>query len=236
MLLVALAGSPVALQAQAADPGWSALVFLQQSWPKQTETNRQIREINQTFGSGFQTWEDVANLNLGMQLVRQVHPRWRLGGQVDYSQGRIHGAQSVDTLAGPAALAFEQKYTIYADAIGLAQYLPLGSTGRWIPFLQAGVGLAYERDRTRLTLKNAFLDETLAVDNSGWFPLYTVGLGVDGFLTEHRRWFAEAGVSYTWSRLRHTAPATGTLAPSPTVTADTDSTGLNLWLGLGRRF
>jgi hypothetical protein len=31
-------------------------------------------------------------------------------------------------------------------------------------------------------------------------------------------------------------PARGSLAPAPEVLADTDSTGPNYWLGVGRRF
>lgn len=221
-----------------ADPGpWSATVYLQQSWPRQTETNRQIKQdINGTFGSHFQTWDDVANLNLGFLLFRDLSPRWKVGLEFDYSAGRIHGAETVATPAGPAALAFEQKYSVYADLLAVVHYRPLGQAGRWVPFVVAGAGVAYEKDRTRLTLQNALLDERLQVDNDGWFPMATVGVGVDAYLTPRRTWYAELGVSYAWARLKHTVPASGSLAPAPTVTADTDSTGPNVWLGLGRRF
>jgi hypothetical protein len=223
--------------AQAGPGPWSATVYLQQSWPKQTETNRQIRQdINGTFGSHFQTWDDVANLSLGGHLWRELTPQWKAGLEFDYSAGRIHGTETVDTLAGPAALAFEQKYSVYADLLALAQYRPLGGEGRWVPFLLAGAGLAYEKDRTTLTLRNAYLDEGLQVANDGWFPMATVGLGLDVYLSERRTWYAELGASYAWARLKHSVPATGTLAPAPTVTADTDSTGPCVWLGIGRRF
>lgn len=222
--------------AQQAPGPWSATLYLQQSWPKQTETNRQIQDINSTFGSGFKTWADVANLNVGLQQLRELSPRWKVGVELDYSRGKVRGLQVVDTPAGPAQLAFEQEYTLYADLIALAQFRPLGAQGRWAPFLQAGIGLAYETDHTLLTLHNTLLNESLQVDNHGWFPIFTVGGGVDVFLTEPRTWYAEAGVSYSWARLRHTVPATGSLAPATTVLADTDSTGPNVWLGLGRRF
>lgn len=210
--------------------------YVQQSWPKQTEANRQIREINATFGSSFRTWDDVPNLNLGVQLFRELNPRWMVGLGLDYSRGKVDGASPVDTPAGPAVLAFKQEYSIYADLFLLAQYRPLGPGGRWVPFLLGGVGLAYEKDQTSLTLRNSLLDESLQVDNHGWFPIATFGAGVDVYLSDRRSWYAEAGLSYSWARLKHTAPASGSLAPSPTVTADTDSTGPNLWLGLGRRF
>ena len=223
--------------AQGSPGPWSTTVYLQQSWPKQTEANRQIKEdINGAFGTHFQTWDDVANLNLGVQGFRDLTPQWKVGLELDYSSGRIHGAESVTTLAGPATLGFEQKYTTYADLIAVVHYRPLGPDGRWVPFLSAGAGLAYEKDRTLLTLRNALLDERLQVDNSGWFPMFTVGVGCDVYLTETRTWYAELGVSYSWARLKHTADASGSLAPSPTVTADTDSTGPNAWLGIGRRF
>jgi len=218
-------------------PGpWSTTVYLQQSWPKQTETNRQIQDINSTFGSGFQTWADVPNLNIGLQQLWEVAPFWKVGLELDYSRGKVRGVQVVDTLAGSAQLAFEQEYTLYADLIALAQFRPLGTQGRWTPFLQAGIGLAYEKDRTLLTLRNNLLDESLRVDNSGWFPVFTIGSGIDVFLAESRTWYAEVGVSYSWARLRHSVSAYGTLAPAATVMADTDSTGPNLWLGIGRHF
>jgi opacity protein-like surface antigen len=233
-LLVVL--SALAAQAQEAAGPWSATLYLQQSWPRQTETNRQIKEINGTFGSHFETWKDVPNLNLGLQAFRDLSPHWKVGLELDYSSGKIHGTETVDTLAGPATLGFEQKYSTYADLIVLVHYRPLGQAGRWIPFLLAGAGVAYEKDRTRLTLRNAVLDEGLLVDNSGWFPMLTAGAGVDVFLSARRTWYAEAGLSYSWARLKHAVPASGSLAPSPTVTADTDSTGPNAWLGVGRRF
>jgi opacity protein-like surface antigen len=221
---------------QEAPKPWSATFYLQQSWPKQTEANRQIKDINAAFGSGFKTWEDVANLNLGLLVFRDLDARWKLGLEVDYSRGRISGAQTVDTMAGPATLAFEQKYTVYADLLVVAQYNPRGRQGRWIPFLSVGLGVAYDKDRTLLTLRNDLLDVTLAqVDNSGWFPILTLGGGVDVHLTERRTWYAEAGLSNSWARLKHQVAASGSLLP-PLVTADTDSTGPNVWLGVGRRF
>ncbi|HJV38394.1 MAG TPA: outer membrane beta-barrel protein [Geothrix sp.] len=231
--LLLLTGAPAA--AQEAAP-WTMTVYLQQSWPKQTETNRQIKDINAATGQSFKTWDDVANLNLGLQLFRDLDPRWKVGLELDYSRGKIDGAATVDTFVGPATLSFEQKYTVYADLLVLAQFRPLGKDRRVIPFLQGGLGLAYEKDRTLLTLRNPVLDETLIrVDNDGWFPMYTLGVGVDVYFSEKRTWYAEAGVSYTWARLKHDVAASGSLAP-PTVTADTDSTGPNVWLGIGRRF
>lgn len=232
---VCLLGLSLPTRAQDGSP-WSMTAYLQQSWPKQTETNRQIREINATFGAAFRTWDGVPNLNLGLQLFRELDPKWKVGLGLDWSRGKIDGTTTVDTPAGAATLAFKQEYSIYADFFVLAQYRPLGANGRWVPFLLGGVGLAYEKDRTRLALRNGVLDESLQVDNSGWFPIATFGVGVDAYVSDRRTWCAEAGLSYSWARLRHSVPASGSLAPSPTVTADTDSTGPNVWLGLGRRF
>ena len=215
---------------------WSTTVYLQQSWPKQTETNRQIKEINATFGTSFKTWDDVANLNLGLQVFRDLDPRWKIGVEFDYSKGKISDSATIATLAGPANLAFEQKYTLYVDFLAVAQFRPLGAKGRWVPFLQAGLGYAYEKDETHLTLRNPLIDDALHVENSGWFPMLTAGVGLDVFLNIRRTCYAEAGISYSWARLKHGVPASGSLAPAPTVTADTDSTGPNLWLGIGWRF
>ncbi|GLH73953.1 hypothetical protein GETHLI_24550 [Geothrix limicola] len=233
-------GAP--LTAQEAPGPWSATIYLQQSWPKQTETNRQIKDINAALGSSFKTWDDVANLNLGLQVFRDLDPHWKVGLEWDVSKGRIHGTSTTTfvTIApqDPVTYAFEQKYTLYTDLLAVAQYRPLGTQHRWTPFLLLGLGVAYEEDHTTLTMQSNFapLNDTLVqVDNHGWFPMLTAGVGVDVYLTERRAWYVEAGASYTWARLKHDVPAHGSLVP-PTVRADTDSTGPNVWLGLGRRF
>jgi hypothetical protein len=236
LLTGALLVSGPPAKAQETRSPWSFTAYLQQSWPKQTETNNQIKDINTTLGSSFKTWDDVANLNLGVQVFRDLDPHWKVGLELDYSQGKINGANTVDTPAGPATAAFEQKYTLYADLLAVVQYRPLGREGRWIPFLLAGCGMAYEKDRTLLTLHNDLLDDTLIqVDNSGWFPILTAGAGIDVYVSHRRKWYVEVGGSYTWARLKHVVPASGSMAP-PSVTADTDSTGPNVWLGIGRQF
>ena len=48
-----------------------------------------------------------------------------------------------------------------------------------MPFIYGGVGFGYEKDRTTLTLKNDYIDEELRVDNDGWFPTFSAGLGID---------------------------------------------------------
>jgi hypothetical protein len=231
-------------RAQDTQKPWSMTVYLQQSWPKQTETNNQIKQINAAFGSSFKTWDDVANLNLGVQVFRDLDPRWKVGIELDYSQGKISGTHPVEVAVDPgppvvtmpATLSFEQKYTMYMDILAVVQYRPLGAKGRWVPFLQAGLGMAYEKDQTLLTVSNDLFSETLVqVNNDGWFPMLTAGVGVDYYFSEARTWYGELGVSYSWARLKHEVPASGSMVP-PTVTADTDSTGPNLWLGIGWRF
>lgn len=222
--------------AQAQDKPWWFTVYLQQSFPKQTNTNKQIQQINDTFGVHFEDWGDVANLNLGLQLFRQVSPYWKVGGQVDYSRGSISGKATIDTEAGPARLAFEQKYSVYADVYAVAHFLPCPDCERVIPFVYGGVGIAYEKDQTTLTLRNDYIDEGLKVDNDGTFPSYSVGIGADIPFGADRSWYAEVGGAYVWARLKHMVDAHGSLAPAPRVEADTDSTGPNYWIGIGRRF
>ncbi len=222
--------------AQTVDKEWYFTVYLQQSFPKQTNTNLQIDQINQMFGSNFDTWKDVANLNLGLQLYRRVAPNWKLGLQVDYSRGSISGSTTTMTEAGPADLAFEQKYSIYADLYATAHYLPCPDCQTLVPFVYGGIGIAYEKDKTTLSLKNEFIDQWLLVDNDGTFPSYSVGIGFDWYVSEQRLWYVELGGAYVWARLKHEVDAQGPLAPSPRVTADTDTTGPNYWIGIGRRF
>ena len=224
--------------ARAADDGkpYYFTVYLQQSWPKQTATNAQIQQINQMFGTNFDDWSDVANLNLGLQLYKRVSPHWKLGLQLDYSQGAIKGHATVPTEAGDARLAFEQRYNIYVDLYVTAHYLPCVSCTRVIPFVYLGGGYGYEKDKTTLSLSNDYFNQGLLVKNDGSFPTVSAGVGIDVPLSPKNTWYMELGVAYVWARMTHTVPASGELAPAPQVTADTDFTGPNIWIGLGKRF
>ncbi|MEW6337661.1 MAG: hypothetical protein AB1625_09725, partial [Acidobacteriota bacterium] len=103
-----------AVPARAGDPyPFWLTVYLQQAFPKQTNTNDQIEQINRMFGADFDTWDDVANLSIGGKFFAQVSPHWLVGAEVDYSRGGIDGSTTVMTEAGPAALDFEQSYSIY---------------------------------------------------------------------------------------------------------------------------
>ena len=53
--------------------------------------------------------------------------------------------------------------------------------------------------------------------------------------TRSRTTFLQVGTAYFWGRLEEEAAAQGSLAPAPQVTADTDSTGPNYWIGLSWR-
>ena len=215
---------------------WALTGYLQRSFPKQTRTNQQIEQINEAFGADFDTWDEVANVSLGTQVFRRVTPRWEVGAELDYSRGAIDGAATIPTEAGPARLDFEQKYSVYADLLVVAHYLFYPGWDRVRPFALGGAGVGYEKDRTTLTLRNDFIDESLRVDNDGWFPISTVGLGVQLHAFPRHQWYVEGGVAYVWARLEHRVRAVGSLAPAPEVIADTDSTGPNFWVGIGRRF
>ncbi len=232
------AAAAAAVPARAADDAkvFYFTVYLQDAWPKQSVTNAQIQQINGMFGTRFDDWSDVANLSLGAQLFRKLSPSWKLGLQVDYSQGSIKGHAAVPTEAGPARLAFEQRYSTYADLYIVAHYLPCPSCTRVIPFLYGGGGFGYEKDRTTLSLTNDYVDQGLLVDNDGWFPTFSAGLGADIPLSGTSPWYVEVGAAYVWARMTHTVPASGALAPAARVTADTDFTGPNVWIGFGRRF
>lgn len=230
-----LSTAAVAGAAGAAQP-WSLTVLLQEGFPKQTRTNQQIEQINQAFGTDFDTWDDVANLNLGVVALNRVAPRWEVGFEVDYSRGSIDGEATVDTEAGPARLAFEQKYSIYADLLALTHFRLCAACEKVVPFALGGLGVVYEKDRTTLELGNDYFHDTLVrVDNDGWFPAATVGVGLDAYLFGRDDWYLQAGVAYFWGRLEHKVPASGSLV-GPEVTADTDTTGPNVWLGVGFRF
>jgi hypothetical protein len=236
LLLTAVTMVLAALPAAAQQSPWSVTVYLQQSFPKQTNTNKQIEMINQTFGVNFDTWDDVVNLSIGGQLFKRVAPCWQVGLELDFSKGGIDGSDTVLTEAGPAELKFEQTYSIYADAFAVAHYLPCEACEKAVPFVLGGVGIGYEKDTTKLTLRNEYIDEYLRAENDGWFPVYTIGVGADIYFGQARAWYLEVGGAYYWGRLKHKVKAEGGLAPAPEVEADNDTTGPNYWVGVGWRF
>ncbi len=230
-----LTAPPAAAQQQGTER-WFHL-YVQQSFPKQTNTNLQIQEINDTFGVSFDDWDDMTNLSVGAKLLWRVARRWNLGVEVDGSFGQIDGEATVDSgVAGPADLKFVQKYSIFTNVMACAHYLPYPDAERVMPFVLGGVGYGYEKDETQLTFHNSFFYERLEVENDGWFPVATVGAGLDIALSRGGDWFVEIGGAYYWGRLDHLVPAQGSLAPAPKVRADTDSTGPNWWIGVARRF
>jgi hypothetical protein len=222
----------------AAEPSGSPefVFYVQQAWPRQTTTNEQIAEINRTFGSDFDDWGDVPNLSIGAQLLWRVAPGWKLGVQVDYGSGSIDGREPVPTPVGPAKLSFEQRYDIYADVYAVAKWYPWPESKQVQPFVLGGAGMAYESDTTTLKLRNEFIDSGLRVENDGWFPTYTAGLGVNLPVSDTSSWYVEFGIAYVWARMTNRVPVSGDLAPSATVTADTDLSGPNFWLGIARSF
>jgi len=195
-----------------------------------------IQQINQMFGTNLDDWSDVANLNIGFQLYKRVSPHWKVGLQLDYSQGSIKGHGTVPTEAGDARLSFEQRYSTYVDLYVTAHYLPCVSCTRVIPFVYLGGGYGYEKDKTTLTLGNDYFSQGLQVANDGSFPTFSAGVGIDVPLSSRNPWYLEFGVAYVWARMTNTVPASGELAPASTVTADTDFTGPNVWIGIGTRF
>jgi hypothetical protein len=227
------AAAPAAAQANAER---EFTFYAQQAWPKQTTTNKQIQDINEAFGTNFDDWGDVPNLSVGAQLLWRVAPGWKLGVQVDYGSGSIDGTERVLTDAGPAKLSFEQKYHVYTDVYAIAKWNPWPAAERVRPFLYGGIGMAYESDATTLRLHNEFVDSGLRAENHGWFPTYSAGIGVDVPWSATSKWYFEFGVAYVWARMTNEVLATGDLAPAPMVTADTDLTGPNYWLGVGRSF
>jgi len=222
-----------ALPAAAAERSFD--LYVQEAFPKQTRTNAQIAEINRAFGVDFDDWDDVHNLSLGAKLLWRAAPRWRVGLELDWSRGEVDGEATVDTAAGPARLEFEQRYSIFADLLAAAHFLPCPDCRRAEPFVLLAAGAAYEKDRTTLTLRNDFLDEGLRADHDGWYPVATAGLGVDVPLSARRATFLQVGVAYFWGRLEEKVPVRGSLAPAPEAVADTDSTGPNYWVGLSWR-
>lgn len=222
--------------AQQAQGTRSFTLYIQQAFPKQTNTNKQIDLINDTLGTSFDTWDDITNLSLGAKLFWRVSPAWLVGLEADLGAGGITGSETTDTPAGPASVTFSQTYAIYADLMVATHYLPCRSCTTVEPFILGGIGLGYEQDTTRLTLANSFIYQRLFVKNDGWFPVATLGIGIYAHVFHDPTWHLEGGVAYYWARLDHMVDAEGALAPAARVRADSDTTGPNYWIGFGKSF
>jgi hypothetical protein len=227
--------------AQEPEPAWAIAGYLQQGWAKNTNTNQQIHDqVNGSLGTHYETWADVPNVNLGVLALRSVSPKWKVGLEADWSSGSIGGTQSgQNDMLGSGSVYFQEKYKTYADLQILVQVRPFGEQGRVVPFLSAASGIAYDNDTTTLRFTSSQGGdpmELLHVNNHGWFPVLNLGIGMDVFLSAKRAWFLETQLAYTWARLKRNAPASGLVASGPTVVDDTDDTGPNVLLGLGRRF
>jgi hypothetical protein len=236
LAVVALAAAAPPACAEDRERPFSLTVYLQQAFPKQTNTNEQIESINNQLGTDFETWDDVANLSLGVQLFRRVSRWWHVGVEWDFSRGGISGSGTVPTMVGPAHVEFRQEYSVYTDLLAVAHFLPCPDCRRATPFVLLGAGVGYEHDTTTLTIKADYLDQWLKVENSGSFPVYTIGVGVELPMSINGSTYLELGGAYYWGRLDHMVTAEGPLAPAPEVRADNDTTGPNYWLGFGCRF
>jgi hypothetical protein len=217
LVALSLAGS-----AEAQNPKTTVVGYWQQSFPKQTVTNQQIEDINAAFGANFPTWKDKVNGNIGVILLRDVTRNFRAGAQFDYSRGSISGEEIVETPAGPAIATFKQSYDRYFDLLGMGRWHFKPDT-RFDPFLYGAAGMAYEKDDFSLRIANDNLNEDLFAKTSGTMPIASIGAGL------------EFTGGYTWAHKSKSIPAQGSLSPG-NVIADTNLTGPNYTIGIGKRW
>lgn len=226
LVALSLAGS-----AQAQNPKTTVVGYWQQSFPKQTVTNQQIEDINVAFGTNFPTWKDKVNGNIGVIFLRDVTTNFRAGAQFDYSQGSISGEEIIETPAGPAIATFKQSYDGYFDLLGMGRWHFKPDT-RFDPFLYGAAGIAYEKDTFSLRIANTNLNQDLFAKTSGTLPIASIGAGVD---VELKGIILEFTGGYTWAHKSKTIPAQGSLSPG-NVIADTNLTGPNYTIGIGKRW
>jgi hypothetical protein len=227
--------TPAMAQTNAPDTSnWNVVGYFQQSFPKQTKTNDQIDDLNSQFGTGFPTWDDTLNGNIGVFVLRTITRKLSAGVQFDYSAGRIGGREVVVTDLGDADIEFEQRYHHYIDLMGAVRYNFREDGNRLVPFLYGAAGVAHERDTSQLTIRNQFLDENLSVENSMAMPLGSVGAGVD--LMFENGFFIEGMGSYTWGNKTKVVRAQGSLRSGDTIEANSQLTGPNYSIGVGKTF
>lgn len=208
----------------------SLVGYVQYSQPTQAETNRQIADINLQFGTGLRDWHSVNTFNVGVMALWKIGEHWRIGPEVDLGFGGLKDSGVTETTYGPADASLEQEYSPYLDilVVGQLHLLPRKPID---PFVVAGVGGAYVRDATRLTVSNDIFTQAFRVQGQALMPLYTGGLGADVQLSNST--FIEFAAGYTYALSAKTRNAEGDLLPpGSTVRAVTDLRGPYASLGL----
>jgi len=116
-----------------------------------------------------------------MQLFLQLSPAWKVGFQVDYSSGAIDVSRPSDTeLVRRSSRSSRSTPSTLTSTLSPTTS-PAARAATFVPFLYGGVGIAYEEDTTTLTLTNDYIDEYLLVENDGFFPSYSAGVGFDWY-------------------------------------------------------
>ena len=215
----------------------SLVGYVQYSQPAQTETNRQIADINMQLGTHLRDWHSVSSFNAGFMALWQMGDHWRVGPEVDLGFGGLKDSGVTETLYGPANASFEQEYSPYLDVLAVGQFHAL--PGKSIdPFVVVGVGGAYDRDVTKLTVSNDLFKQEFRVPNRSLMPLFTAGVGADVRLANST--FVELAAGYTYAMSTNTRDAEGDLLPpGSTVRVVNDLRGpyasIGLRVDVGRR-
>ena len=215
---------------------WLTVRF-QRSWPDQGGTNDLIARINEDFDADFDDWNDEAVGHLGVSAVWRTTRHLRIGVDVDYYRGALEN--SVQVPFGDDAsvtLELDHKYTALFETMAIAQYMPWPAMDPVLPFAFAGVGFGYAKDRLTLRLGDQEELARATVHQDGFFPLLSIGAGVDLTLFRSPDWYLQAGAAYAWGSLETSAPVEGELAPGATATIETNVRGPRVWLGVGSRF
>jgi len=200
--------------------------------PKQTNTNKQIEQINDMFGVNFDTWTtsrtsvSVASILAGLSEVE--------GGHRNRLQPRgIDDEATVETEAVRDP-AFEQTYSVYTTSS--SRPLSACPTCRVVvPFCVGGIGVAYEKDTTSCRSETNTSTSTCRSTTTGSSDVHRRDrnrqLRVRYVqLVPGARSVLRPGPSSTNGR------GGGLARAPPEVRADQDSTGPSWWIGVGKRF
>lgn len=234
-LLALLAALPAAAQLTTGER-WLTL-RLQRSWPDQGGTNDLIELINGQFDTELEDWDDQNVGHLGVSAVWRTARRLRIGIDLDYSRGALENSAQVPVEGGgTVTLELDHKYTALFEVMAVAQFMPWPALDPALPFFFAGAGVGYAKDRLTLRLGDQEELASATVHQDGFFPLFSIGAGVDVALFRNPDWYLQAGAAYAWGSLETLAPVEGDLFPGAEAVVETNVRGPRLWLGVGSRF
>ena len=204
------------------------LVYLHPTWPKLTQSDKEIEKINQQLGTDFTKWGDVFKATAGVELRKKLNDKFDLGINVfEYSRGKIDETEPF--IYGSAHLIQKREY--FGFGPNLYYNFSRGKTIN--PFIGLGVSANHLKSSVKMTLEG-YLNEHSTAELSDWSPGATISAGANLRLNKHLEF--TGWVNYTWGKFKKDITVHDNLVGEYKLHSVVDITGPGVLLGLNYVF